>query len=140
MSRKLLILDLDETLVYGAETPLPRPASAGSVTRVDARGDYVAHLLTYIDVRRLIPLKVVVNSGNGGAGAIIDLLECSLPFGFVKVNHQPDGAFPNGVPNPLLPENREVTSSAVVATGVFPSPTCVTGSANTTLRCAITRI
>jgi phosphomannomutase/phosphomannomutase/phosphoglucomutase len=71
--------------------------------------------LSYLDIGRLHPLKVVVNAGNGGAGAIIDSLERSLPFEFVKLNHEPDGTFPNGVPNPLLPENREVTSTAVVA-------------------------
>ena len=55
---------------------------------------------------QLKPLKVVVNAGNGGAGLIIDQLEPHLPFEFVKINHEPDGSFPNGVPNPMLEENR----------------------------------
>jgi phosphomannomutase/phosphoglucomutase len=58
-------------------------------------------------------LKVVVNAGNGCAGPVIDLLAPHLPFEFVKVNHGPDGTFPNGIPNPLLPENRSATADAV---------------------------
>ena len=61
----------------------------------------------------LKPLKVVVNAGNGGAGLIIDQLEPHLPFEFIKINHQPDGSFPNGVPNPMLEENRASTIEAI---------------------------
>jgi phosphomannomutase len=89
----------------------------GSVSKVDVRPSYVEHLLTYIDVPRLRPLKVVVNAGNGGAGPVIDLLEASLPLEFVKINHHPDGSFPMGVPNPLLPENRATTAEAVLGEG-----------------------
>jgi phosphomannomutase len=92
------------------------PATA-RVERVDMRSAYVDHLLTYIDPGRLRPLKVVVNAGNGGAGPVIDLLEPRLPLEFVKINHEPDGTFPLGVPNPLLPENRAATAEAVVSHG-----------------------
>ena len=101
--------------VHTAPPPRDVSVSPGSVTHADPRPAYVEHLLSYIDVGRLRPLKVVVNAGNGGAGLIIDLLEGSLPLQFVKLNHTPDGTFPNGVPNPLLPENRHVTAAAVVA-------------------------
>ena len=59
------------------------------------------------------PLKIVVNAGNGGAGLIIDKLEPHLPFKFIKVHHQPDGHFPNGIPNPMLEENRKPTVEAI---------------------------
>jgi len=75
---------------------------------------YIDHLLTYVDVDKLKPLKLVVNPGNGGAGIAMDGLLGQLPFEFVKVNYEPDGTFPNGIPNPLLPENRAATSTAVV--------------------------
>jgi phosphomannomutase/phosphoglucomutase len=74
---------------------------------------YIRHLLSYIDPAALRPLKIVVNAGNGGAGAIVDLLEPHLPFEFIRIHHEPDGTFPNGIPNPLLPENRTATSKAV---------------------------
>ncbi len=74
---------------------------------------YISHLLSSIDLKKLKPLKIVVNSGNGCAGPVIDLLEEHLPFTFIRLNHQPDGTFPNGVPNPLLPEKREATAQAV---------------------------
>ena len=70
-----------------------------------------------MDIKRLKPFKIVVNSGNGCAGPMIDDLEPYLPFEFIKVHHQPDGTFPNGIPNPLLPENRSVTSKAVLSSG-----------------------
>ena len=78
---------------------------------------YVQHLLGYIDVTQLKPLKLVVNAGNGAAGHVIDALEKHLPFEFIKINHEPDGNFPNGIPNPLLSENRPVTSEAVLKYG-----------------------
>ena len=89
--------------------------SEGSLKQVDTAEAYIDHLLTYIDVSRLKPLKIVVNAGNGGAGAVIDRLESKLPFTFIKVHHEPDGNFPNGVPNPLLEENRAPTSEAICA-------------------------
>ena len=85
----------------------------GGVTHRDIRPDYIQHLLSYVDIDQLKPLKVVVNAGNGGAGAIIDAIEGYLPIEFIKVNHQPDGNFPNGIPNPILVENRQQTIDAV---------------------------
>lgn len=76
---------------------------------------YVDHLLGYIDADSLTPLKIVVNAGNGGAGVAVDALEPHLPFQFVRLHHEPDGHFPNGVPNPILEDNRAVTANAVIA-------------------------
>jgi phosphomannomutase len=85
----------------------------GRIRHPDIFDDYVRHMLSYVDVTRLKPLKLVVNAGNGCAGLAVDGLEKSLPFEFVKVHHEPDGTFPNGIPNPLLPENRAATIEAV---------------------------
>jgi phosphomannomutase len=79
----------------------------------EAFESYVAHLLSYVDPPHLRPLTVVVNAGNGCAGPVLDRLEKQLPFRFIKINHEPDPSFPHGVPNPLLPENRQATSAAV---------------------------
>jgi len=89
----------------------------GCVTTIDIADAYISHLLSYVDLDQLRPLKLVVNAGNGGAGLIIDQLEGKLPFEFIKVHHEPDGNFPNGVPNPLLPENRQATIDAIHASG-----------------------
>jgi phosphomannomutase len=94
-----------------------KAAREGSERPLDIRDAYLRHLLGYIDVSRLRPLKVVVNAGNGGAGLIVDALESHLPFEFIKVNHEPDGTFPHGVPNPMLEENRAATADAVRASG-----------------------
>jgi len=85
----------------------------GTVTQYDSRPRYIEHLLTYVDKSKLKPLKIVVNAGNGGAGEAIDALESHLPFEFIKIHHEPDGNFPHGIPNPLLPENRSSTIEAV---------------------------
>lgn len=92
-------------------------AEKGKVVQLDSRPDYVQHLLNYVDAGALKPLKVVVNAGNGGAGAAIDALEPFLPLQFIKVHHEPNGNFPNGIPNPLLPENRSSTIEAVKESG-----------------------
>ncbi len=87
--------------------------------RISCVNDYVLHLNEYIDVSKFNPLKLVVNSGNGSAGHIIDAIELffkhqNVPVEFIKVHHEPDGNFPNGIPNPLLPENRQDTADAVI--------------------------
>ncbi|MCP4339777.1 MAG: phosphomannomutase, partial [Desulfobulbaceae bacterium] len=93
---------------------LPEPvATSGQFQSLNNKDNYVRHLLGYVDTAKLKPLKIVVNSGNGCAGAIIDLLESHLPFQFIKVYHEPDGTFPHGVPNPLLPEKRAETGRVV---------------------------
>ncbi len=89
----------------------------GTTMRIDLKQKYLEHLLGYVDLKKLKPLKIVANPGNGCAGPIIDLLEKHLPCKFIKVHHQPDGSFPNGIPNPLLPENRSATAEAVIANG-----------------------
>jgi phosphomannomutase len=85
----------------------------GTVKQVDLQDAYVKHLLAYVDVPSLRPLKIVSNAGNGGAGVVVEALAPHLPFTFVKVHHEPDGHFPNGIPNPLLIEKREDTARAV---------------------------
>ena len=87
----------------------------GSLATVDTQRAYVEHLLSYIDLTALKPLKIVCTAGNGGAGRVVDALEPHLPFELIKVHHEPDGHFPNGVPNPLLVENRAATADRVVA-------------------------
>lgn len=118
------LLDMEKTVAeemrgrgdVAAAPPAPdEPVRRGTITHMDTRPSYVEHLLTYVDVAKLRPLRIVTNAGNGGAGPLIDLLEKSLPFEFVKLNHVPDGHFPSGVPNPMLPENRVATAEAVVA-------------------------
>ncbi len=94
----------------------------GGYSEVSILAAYVEHLLGYINAENIKPLKLVVNSGNGSAGHVIDALEARfkelpIPVEFIKVHHQPDATFPHGIPNPLLPENRADTSEQVKAHG-----------------------
>ena len=88
-------------------------ATRGGYESVDTSVAYINHLLSYVDLTALKPLKIVCTAGNGGAGRVVDLLEPHLPFEFIKLHHEADGQFPNGVPNPMLEENR-VASAALV--------------------------
>lgn len=106
---------LNEIKALAEQGKFAPPSRSGNLTQEDTKAAYIEHLLSYIDVSALKPMRVVVNAGNGGAGAIIDLLEPHLPFTFIKVHHEPDGNFPNGVPNPLLTENRQPSIDAILA-------------------------
>jgi phosphomannomutase len=88
----------------------------------EAREAYVQRVLSLVDVKALRPLKIVVNSGNGAAGPTFDaiadrLTELGAPLEFIRVHHAPDATFPNGIPNPLLPENHAATADVVKAEG-----------------------
>ena len=88
-------------------------AKRGTVEEKDTTDDYVRHLLTYVELAKLKPLTIVTNAGNGGAGRFLDALEPHLPLRFVKLWNDADGHFPNGVPNPMLVENRAPVIEAV---------------------------
>ncbi len=92
---------------------------AGNYSQASILQPYVEHLLSYIDPQKIKPLRVVTNAGNGAAGHVIDamenrLKELGVPLEFIKIHHEPDGDFPHGIPNPLIPANRIDTANAVV--------------------------
>lgn len=97
----------------------PPVSQRGTYKQQSVVAEYVEHLLSYIDFAKLKPLKLVINSGNGAAGHIIDAIEAQfsahqLPIEIIKVHNNPDGRFPHGIPNPLLHENRQDTIDAVL--------------------------
>ncbi|MBM4326120.1 MAG: phosphomannomutase [Deltaproteobacteria bacterium] len=103
--------DMERIILRGDFAPHAAP---GRVERVSSEDAYVERLLTYVDPRRLRKLKVIMNCGNGCAGPILEKLEPHLPLEFIKLFPEPDGTFPHGIPNPILPENRGVTAKAVL--------------------------
>ena len=110
---------LKEIQALAEKNNLKSVEKKGSLQNKSCMTPYIEHLLSYLDIKNLRPIKLVVNAGNGAAGPVIDAIEAAfksqnVPIEFIKVNHQPDGSFPNGIPNPLLIENRADTSNAVV--------------------------
>ena len=109
------LAEIEQLLVAGEEG---RSAAArGKHERLQVFDQYVGRVRDFIDLDDLKPLKVVVNAGNGCAGPAFDAIARGLPLEVVRLHHDPDGSFPNGVPNPLLTENRAVTAEAVIESG-----------------------
>lgn len=107
-----------EALVAANQFTSVSSEQRGSYKSISVMDAYVDHLMNYIKPANFTPLKLVVNSGNGAAGHVIDALEAkfkaaNMPVEFIKVHHEADGNFPNGIPNPLLPECRQDTADAV---------------------------
>ncbi|MFS7309098.1 phosphomannomutase CpsG [Rahnella inusitata] len=96
------------------------PVKRGSYEKASVLDAYIDKLISYINFDHFTrPLKLVLNSGNGAAGHVVDAIEerfikAGVPVEFIKVHHQPDGNFPNGIPNPLLPECRQDTTDAII--------------------------
>lgn len=91
----------------------------GKLQLLDDKSAYVNHVISFIDTDKLKPLKLVINSGNGSAGPVVDLLidqlaRAGTPIEIIKLHHTPDGSFPNGIPNPMIEANRVATQKAVL--------------------------
>ena len=101
-----------------AESDKRKVASVvGERKAIDVFDAYIEHLLGYVELEKLRPLKILANAGNGCAGVGLDGLIPQLPFNIVKINNEPDGNFPNGIPNPMLLENQSMTANAVLEHG-----------------------
>ncbi|MGD9495771.1 MAG: phosphomannomutase [Armatimonadota bacterium] len=99
-----------------AEGDLSNAPQRGSVRRESMNEAYVECVLRFVQPSALKPLHILVNPGNGCAGPFLDMIAQHVPLRFTRIDHEPDGNFPRGVPNPLLPENRARTAEAVAAT------------------------
>lgn len=93
------------------------PATKGKVTLNTDKTAYIDKLMSFVDTTKFTPKKIVINSGNGSAGPVVDELETRLGANIelIKIHHQPDGSFPNGIPNPMIIANQKSTSDTVVA-------------------------
>ncbi|SMO66067.1 phosphomannomutase [Thalassovita litoralis] len=105
------------------ENAFKKRATSGTIRDVagEAHSEYVERICEFVDIAALKPLKILVNAGHGAAGPTFDaiverLADLGSPLTFERLFHEPDGTFPQGIPNPLLPENRPATADAVCAT------------------------
>ena len=92
---------------------------SGKLQLLTDKSAYINHVMTFVDIDKLKPLKLVINSGNGSAGPVVDLLidkliQASAPIEVIRLHHTPDGSFPNGIPNPMIEANRVATQQAVL--------------------------
>ena len=110
---------LKEIRALAEKAEFSEVAQKGTTQNYNILPEFIEHLMTYIDVSKIRPMKLVVNAGNGAAGHVVDAIQAkfealNVPIEFVKIHHEADGTFPNGIPNPLLIENRDSTSDAVL--------------------------
>lgn len=110
---------LDEIQALAEVNQFAAVTHRGTLQKKSFESDYIQHIMGYIDPKNFKPLKLVINSGNGAAGHIIDALEiafrkANMPVEMIKIHNNPDPTFPNGIPNPLLIENRAATRDAVI--------------------------
>ncbi|MBY6210936.1 phosphomannomutase CpsG [Microbulbifer agarilyticus] len=103
-----------KNLIRHQALPIPDSSNCAGHFRTSFATEYLQHLLGYIDVGALKPLKIVVNAGNGAVGPALDGIEQFLPVELIKINHEPNGGFPNGIPNPMLVEQQQITAQAVL--------------------------
>ncbi len=94
---------------------VPESNIKGSIEKREIMPDFINHLQKFYDPHKIKPFNVLVNSGNGCAGLALDALENKLPIKMIKLFNEPDPNFPNGIPNPLLTANRQVTGNAVLS-------------------------
>ncbi len=115
------LLDI-KALAEANNFPEVEANNRGAYEKVSILDDYIDHLCGYVDLSSIKPIKLVMNAGNGAAGPVVDAMQArfanlNLPIELIKINNEPDGSFPNGIPNPILHENRASTIDAVFAHG-----------------------
>jgi phosphomannomutase len=98
------LLDVRDRALAGTD---PDASEPGTIELHDIWPAYVDRVLSFVDVSAIEPLKVVIDAANGMAGTMLPPVLERLPIETVRCYFEPDGAFPNHEPNPLLPENRE---------------------------------
>ena len=101
------LLDIEERVFRGEWTR----SGAGTRRDFDCYEDFIKHLLTVVAPSDLGPLNVLADPGNGAAGVAMDALMPHIPLDITKLRWEPDGTFPNGVPNPILSEARAMTEA-----------------------------
>ena len=115
------LLDI-KALAEANNFPAVEANNRGAYQQLCILDDYIDHLCGYVDLSSIKPIKLVMNAGNGAAGPVVDAMQArfanlNLPIELIKINNEPDGSFPNGIPNPILHENRASTIDAVLAHG-----------------------
>ncbi|GKT11824.1 MAG: phosphomannomutase/phosphoglucomutase [Thiomicrorhabdus sp.] len=105
---------IEQRIIDNKFNDLATKDALGKVSSKTSKEAYIEHLLTYVDLSHLKPLKLVVNAGNGSAGPTFTELAKKLPFDVVTIHHEVDGNFPNGVPNPMIVENRIITTETII--------------------------
>lgn len=106
--------EIEHRIIESRLEDIVAEADKGNIHQKPSKQAYIQHLLTYVDLDQLKPLKLVVNAGNGSAGPTFTELAKELPFQVTTVNHEVDGNFPNCVPNPMVIENRAITTETVI--------------------------
>ncbi|MCX6582944.1 MAG: phosphomannomutase/phosphoglucomutase [Candidatus Aminicenantes bacterium] len=98
--------------------PTPPPKKRGSLKKKDILNDYIKHVLSFVDRSAIRPFRFVANGNFGFVGKPVKRIVNELGLTMIPLNFEPDGSFPKGAPDPLLPENRKETEELVKKSNV----------------------
>jgi len=84
-----------------------------NIEKKDIWRDFLSHILSFVDLSEIVPLKVVIDASNGVAGGAILQIQDKLPVEIIPLNFEPDGNFPNHSPNPLEKGSSEKISEII---------------------------
>ncbi len=101
--------DIEARAAELLKNPEEPTAVRGGFIELDVYADFTKHLMGIVSAADLKPLRVLADPGNGAAGVAMDYLIPEIPVQVDKLRWEPDGKFPNGVPNPILEESRALT-------------------------------
>lgn len=107
------LADIRDLAVSGNFTT---PKHKGQIIKRDIIDDYIKHALSFIDVNKIRPLKVVIDAGNGMAGMVMPRVFDHLPCELIPLYFELDGSFPNHPASPIEPENMAAAQREVRAT------------------------
>lgn len=105
---------LPEIKKLAVENKFSNPDQKGKMEKLDVMDSWIKHVLNFVDVRKLKPLKVVIDAGNGMGGVSWKGLADKLPLNIIPMYFEPDGHFPHHLPDPLKPENVKELQNEIV--------------------------
>jgi phosphomannomutase len=89
----------------------------GRIVKKEITEDYINHVQSFIDISKIKPLQIVANANFGLAGEMLKKITRDMPLNIIGLNFSPDGSFPKGRPDPLIPQNREEVIKKIKETG-----------------------
>jgi len=106
------LFDIRDALKAGKDAEVTSDRK-GTYTERDIIDDYLAHVLKSVDQSAIKKFTVVANANFGYVCRPAARLGQQLGLNLITLNFEPDGTFPKGPPDPMLPGNRAETEALI---------------------------